>query len=234
MNKTTKEYWDNRPEIYQMTFEEFPAELFGLLPVMKSKEGAVGNLDPYKPGYMPMTESKITLHEKDWKAFSRGRGFSEYDIAEYARWHKITGQTDVLKYAFNDLWRRPYPDMDRRLYLRHIEFAKEKGAEITPQAEQSYLEMESKEEQELSFLPDSVKIDANTKNDQNDVGFDWNEADWVDGWDDEIDKVTINDKISKLKSRLAKMTSQENPPVNLKKTGKIDLNHLMYMSQREE
>ncbi len=85
----TKEYWENRPDVYEMTYSSFYDEYMYLLPIMEKKE-AQGHLDPHKNGYVAMSEQEEALHEKDWRAFSRLRGYSEYDIAEYGRWHKLT------------------------------------------------------------------------------------------------------------------------------------------------
>jgi len=139
MLQRTQKYWENRPEVYEMPFSEFLREYAELLPIMRDKEGRIGNLDLRDTGYVPMTEEEIALHKKDWKAFSRGRGFSEYDIAEYGRWHKITGQTDNLEYAINDTWRRLLPDWEMMIYLKHIERAKAQGIKLEPRIEQSYV-----------------------------------------------------------------------------------------------
>jgi len=118
----TQEYWENRPEVYQMQYIDFVSEYDECMNIAQRKE-AVGKLDPYSPNYIPMIEEEVVLHERDWRAFSRLRGFSEYDIAEYARWHKLSGQTDNLEYAINDPWRRPRLNWDSILYIKHIERA---------------------------------------------------------------------------------------------------------------
>ena len=125
----TQEYWENRPEVYQMQYQDFVEEYEGCMNIARKKE-ANGNLDPHSSNYIPMTEEEVAMHEKDWKAFSRQRGFSEYDIAEYARWHKLSGQTDNLEYAINDPWRRPRPNWEGQLYIKHIKRAISLGIEI--------------------------------------------------------------------------------------------------------
>lgn len=144
MERRTRKYWENRPEVYQMLFSEFAHEYAELLPVMQAKEGKIGKLDPHAPDYVPMTEEETALHAKDWKAFSRSRGFGEYDIAQYGRWRKLTGQADGLEYAINDPWRRGVTDWDLQLYLKHIEYAEKKGIKLEPQIERSYFSAKRK------------------------------------------------------------------------------------------
>jgi len=160
----TQQYWENRPEVYQITFGEFAREYAELLPIMRDKEGRIGHLDLHAPNYVPMTAAEIALHQKDWKAFSRARGFSAYDIAEYARWHKLTGQTDGLEYAINDPWRRPVAGWDATLYLKHIERAKAMEIQLSPQVEQSYLRTRKKEETAGAFFH-AAKKKIKMKND---------------------------------------------------------------------
>jgi hypothetical protein len=150
MARQAREYWENRPEIYEMLFSEFAREYAELSPIMQDKEGKIGKLDLHASNYVPMTEEEIVLHAKDWKAFSRSRGFGEYDIAEYGRWHKITGQTDGLEYAVNDPWRRPTPEWDVYLYLKHIELAKGKGMKLSPKIEHSYTSAKKEYEEFLN------------------------------------------------------------------------------------
>jgi hypothetical protein len=139
----TQAYWENRPEVFQMLYEDFINEYEECMKIAKEKE-AKGHLDPYNPNYVPMTEEEEKLHESDWRAFSRQRGYSEYDIAEYARWLKLSGQADNLEYAINDPWRRMYPNWGEQLYIKHIEIAISLGIEISPEVKASY-EMVKKE-----------------------------------------------------------------------------------------
>jgi len=118
----TQEYWENRPEIYLMRYNDFAKEYRECMEIAQKKESK-GNLDPHHPNYIPMTEEEKDLHARDWRAFSKQRGFSDYDIAEYARWHKISGQTDNLEYAINDPWRRLLTNWEKQLYVKHIKKA---------------------------------------------------------------------------------------------------------------
>lgn len=118
----TQEYWENRPEIYLMRYSDFADEYNESMKIAQKKESK-GHLDPHHPNYIPMTDEEKDLHARDWKAFSKQRGFNDYDIAEYARWHKISGQTDNLEYAINDPWRRLLTNWKKQLYVKHIEKA---------------------------------------------------------------------------------------------------------------
>ena len=61
-----------------------------------------------KENYVPMTSEEQKLALSDWKAFSRGRGYSEEDIKEYEKWYKLSGQQDKIPGGFNDPWRRSH------------------------------------------------------------------------------------------------------------------------------
>jgi len=133
MNERTQQYWENRPEPYTMMFKDFVEEYIECMNIAREKEKN-GNLDFYADNYIPMTEEDWLLHDEDWKAFSRKRGFSEYDIAEYARWHKLSGQTDKFDNAINDPWRRSTrPMWEETLYINHIEKALELNIELLPE-----------------------------------------------------------------------------------------------------
>lgn len=126
----TQEYWENRPEIYLMRYDDFASEYEETMKIAQKKESN-GNLDPHHPNYIPMTDEEKDLHARDWKAFSKQRGFSNYDIAEYARWHKISGQTDNLEYAINDPWRRKLlANWEKQLYVNHINKALNSEIEV--------------------------------------------------------------------------------------------------------
>lgn len=133
----TQEYWENRPEVHQMRYANFVEEYEECMNIAEKKEKN-GNLDFHSPNYIPMTEEEVSLHEKDWRAFSRQRGFSEYDIAEYARWHKLSGQTDGLECAINDPWRRHVSDWDKQLYVKHIEKALSSEMSLAPEVMEDY------------------------------------------------------------------------------------------------
>ena len=105
-----------------MRYNDFAKEYRECMEIAQKKESK-GNLDPHHPNYIPMTEEEKDLHARDWRAFSKQRGFSDYDIAEYARWHKISGQTDNLEYAINDPWRRLLTNWEKQLYVKHIKKA---------------------------------------------------------------------------------------------------------------
>lgn len=76
------------------------------------------------PG-QPLAESERELHDRDWKAFSRSRGYSEDDITEYEHWLVLSGQRDDLPYAINDPWRRKnmtpsgQQEWAMSLYIKH-------------------------------------------------------------------------------------------------------------------
>lgn len=126
----TQEYWENRPEVYLMRYSEFADEYKESMAIAKTKESK-GHLDPHHPNYIPMTTEEQVLHARDWRAFSKHRGFTDFDIAEYARWHKISGQTDNLENAMNDPWRRPsLVNWDKQLYVQHIAQALNSGIKI--------------------------------------------------------------------------------------------------------
>lgn len=126
----TQEYWENRPEVYLMRYNDFASEYEEIMKIAQKKENK-GNLDPHHPNYIPMTDEEKELHARDWKAFSKQRGFSDYDITEYARWHKISGQTDNLEYAINDPWRRRLlTNWEKQLYVKHIKKALNSKIEV--------------------------------------------------------------------------------------------------------
>lgn len=147
----TQEYWENRPEIYQMRYGDFESEYRESMKIAQKKESN-GNLDPHHPNYIPMTNEEKALHEQDWKAFSKQRGFSDYDIAEYARWHKISGQTDNLEYAINDPWRRTLSNWEKQLYVKHIEKALGSNIDISQEALRDYKTVKTELESPISNI----------------------------------------------------------------------------------
>jgi hypothetical protein len=119
-----------------MTFEEFSEEYNRVMRAVAEKE-KLGGLDPNFPlNYRPITPEEQVLLERDWKEFSRQRGFSEEDIAEYERWLALSGQRDNLPGAINDPWRRERPNWEQKLYDLHtgqVQSA-ENAAAATPAA----------------------------------------------------------------------------------------------------
>jgi hypothetical protein len=107
---------------WQMSFSEFSDEYDEVMDSVSKKEKK-GKLDPDSKNYELISEEERNLLEKDWKAFSRGRGFSEDDIKEYERWLALSGQRDHLEGAMNDPWRRTRAGHERRIYLSHIDKA---------------------------------------------------------------------------------------------------------------
>ncbi len=124
-----------------MTFDDFCAEYTAVMQAVAEKEKK-GGLDPNDlSSYKPMSEDEYALLDEDWRAFSRSRGFSEEDITEYDRWLKLSGQTDELRGAINDPWRRrqDFPGTwARRLYLSHVERRILQEREIPTEVRASY------------------------------------------------------------------------------------------------
>lgn len=171
----TQEYWENRPEVYQMQYSDYVKEYEESMTIAKRKEKN-GNLDPHSPNYISMTDEEIALHERDWKAFSRQRGFSEYDIAEYARWHKLSGQTDKLEFAFNDPWRRTLPNWESQLYVKHIENAISAGIEISSEIIDDYKRIKKELEKPIRLVEPQSDLAETPDYDNDDT--------WVDDWED--------------------------------------------------
>ncbi len=153
----TKEYWENRPNIYEMSYNDFANEYEETMNIARKKEPK-GNLDPQCQNYIRMTEEEIMLHEKDWKEFSRQRGFNDYDIAEYERWLKISGQTDKLEFAKNDPWRRQKPAWESQLYIKHIERALNLGITVSPNVMIDYINLKRDIEKRTSHLSAAVGL----------------------------------------------------------------------------
>lgn len=221
MEKTI-DYWNNRPEVYEMPYKDFYEEYSYLLPIMAEKEGN-GHLDFYKNDYIPMTNEEIALHEKDWRAFSRLRGYSEYDIAEYGRWHKLTGQTDGLMPAINDPWRRPRDPA--LLYVQHLDYALERGIHLSETVQKDYDEIKNQDNEDPFFRHASQQ--KNNSSDDDDFDFDaffddnnnggsvdidwdkWDDPEWDDNpvskEEQTASKTKKHDqKISSLRKRLKK------------------------------
>lgn len=131
---TNKEPWE-------MTYEEFSQEYNRVMEAVARKERERG-LDPdYQINYRPITPDEQALLKDDWsgwKEFSRERGFSEEDIAEYERWLTLSGQRDSLPNAINDPWRRNRQDWDKELYLEHIANSQQQGHRLSGEVEESY------------------------------------------------------------------------------------------------
>jgi hypothetical protein len=172
------EYWENRPEVYEMTFVDFAKEYEECQKTAERKESE-GNLDPHASGYVPMTDEEVALHQKDWREFSRLRGFSEEDIAEYARWHKLSGQTDGFEYAINDPWRRPRPHWDEQLYEQHIKRAVELGTKVPDEIMASYNELVKRAQERDAHRGLAHTSPAETT--QPEIAS-VDETDWVDLW----------------------------------------------------
>lgn len=125
------------PLPHEMTKGEFIKEYDTLMRTVAEKEKK-GKLDPDAKPYVPVSLEEQVLLEKDWKAFSRQRGFSEEDITEYERWMLISGQTDSLKGAINDPWRRSRPNWAETLWKLHIENAMKNGLTLPKEVRQDY------------------------------------------------------------------------------------------------
>lgn len=122
-----------KPE--QMTPEEFKAEWDKLEEYAKKSE-KIGKLDPSQPNYKPLTKKETNALSKDWREFSRMRGYSESDISEYAKWFKISGQEDRLTGARNDSWRRPIdPSV---IYKQHVDRAIVENKPVSSAAVDTY------------------------------------------------------------------------------------------------
>lgn len=108
---------------YEMTYEQFHEEFERVMEAVRAKEKK-GRLDPNAESYEPLSQEERELMARDWKIFSRSRGFSEEDIEEYERWLVLSGQRDDLHGTINDPWRRiDNFGHDKQIYLRHIEKA---------------------------------------------------------------------------------------------------------------
>jgi hypothetical protein len=109
----------NSDKISSMTFDDFKKEYYRLAEYAKNSEKK-GKLDQHHPSYVPMTPDEEKLLAKDWKSFSKQRGFSNEDIDEYEKWFIISGQANKIEGAVNDPWRRNllHDDYVRNIYVK--------------------------------------------------------------------------------------------------------------------
>ena len=134
----SRESYRNIRQPWEMTLAEFNDEYEKVMAQVSSKEKQ-GRLDPEAKPYEPLTDEDRELSAKDWKAFSRQRGFSEEDIVEYERWLVLSGQADNLEGAINDPWRRGRSDWPRQLWLKHVEKALQDGEAVPDTVLKEYL-----------------------------------------------------------------------------------------------
>jgi hypothetical protein len=128
------------PDPGDMTFEQFDSEYSGVMASVAEKEKK-GGLDLDESNYIPLTQAEQELMTRDWKDFSRSRGFSEEDIAEYDRWLVLSGQSLDIPNAINDPWRRRtnYPSgWSRKLYIDHIRRCIDEKTPLKPEVQASY------------------------------------------------------------------------------------------------
>lgn len=179
----TKEYWENRPEIYLMRYDDFAKEYEECIEIAQKKESK-GNLDPHHPNYIPMTDEEKDLHARDWRAFSKQRGFSDYDIAEYARWHKISGQTDNLEYAINDPWRRLLVNWEKQLYVKHIKKALNSEIKVSQEVIKDFQKVKNELDNSRPSFP-MQSVDENQISEDQKFNFLATEENWDDSnnWD---------------------------------------------------
>ena len=137
---------ERRPkEPWEMSYAEFVYEYERVMRAVSTKEKK-GKLDPDSQPYELISKEEQILLEKDWKAFSRNRGFSDEDIKEYERWLTLSGQRDHLSGAVNDPWRRSRFDYDKQIYLREIEKALADGRDVSPDILEQYNELKKPKE----------------------------------------------------------------------------------------
>ncbi len=145
-----KEKVDNEViDIFKMRFKSFKDEYFKIMNSVKEKEKK-GRLDPHDKSYLAMTKEDWDLMAKDWKLFSKSRGFSEEDILEYEKWLIISGQKNNIIGAINDPWRRTGISVEN-LYLKHIEKALADGHSIEEGVENDYNEIKNRKENIIDF-----------------------------------------------------------------------------------
>lgn len=107
-DKKKEKLFDMSMKVSDLTLQQFKKEYIRLAKYAKETENK-GKLNLYdKENYVPMTSEEQKLALSDWKAFSRGRGYSEEDIKEYEKWYKLSGQQDKIPGGFNDPWRRSH------------------------------------------------------------------------------------------------------------------------------
>lgn len=128
------------PKPYEMTFQQFQEEFQRVMTAVKEKEKK-GRLDPSSQPYEPLSPDEWAFMAKDWKAFSRSRGYDEEDIKEYERWLELSGQRADLPGAINDPWRRERFEHDKRMYVGHIEKAIAEGKEISEDIRKNFEEV---------------------------------------------------------------------------------------------
>lgn len=179
----TQEYWENRPEIYLMRYSDFADEYNESMKIAQKKESK-GHLDPHHPNYIPMTDEEKDLHARDWRAFSKQRGFSDYDIAEYARWHKISGQTDNLEYAINDPWRRLLVNWEKQLYVKHIKKALNSEIKVSQEVIKDFQKVKNELDNSRPSFP-MQSVDENQISEDQKFNFLATEENWDDSnnWD---------------------------------------------------
>jgi hypothetical protein len=116
---------------WQMTGPQFRRNWKDLSSYAQKSEG-LGRLDMARPNYKAMTSAEKLLHSKNWKQFSRGRGFTEPQIAKYDLWRQLSGQTANLRGAVNDPWRRTSLPGPMKMWQQHIQKATSQGHAIPP------------------------------------------------------------------------------------------------------
>ena len=133
-----------------------------------------GKLDPHDKSYVSMSKEEWDLMAKDWKEFSRSRGFSEKDIEEYEKWLILSGQKDKLVYAVNDPWRRnvPIDNFIKDIYSKHVEQAIEKGDTISNDIMSDYTKIK-KEENNTNFFKSQNKNSPEDLNFYTTTNEDW-------------------------------------------------------------
>ena len=119
-------------EPWELSYSEFISEYERVMKNVSEKEKK-GKLDPDSRPYEAISPEEQELLERDWKEFSRRRGFSEEDIAEYERWLTLSGQRDNLEGAINDPWRRSRFEHAKNIYTKHIENILANGKEVAPE-----------------------------------------------------------------------------------------------------
>jgi len=155
-NKHSKNFEELNPA--KMRFGFFESEYLNTMNKVREKEKK-GKLDPHDKSYVPMRHEEWELMAKDWKEFSRSRGFSEKDIEEYEKWIALSGQKDKLNFAINDPWRRniPIDNFIKALYIEHIENAIKEGGIVSEDVMSDYYEIKKEEESDNIIKPEEKK-----------------------------------------------------------------------------
>lgn len=121
-----------KKEPWEMSYKDFFDEFERLMASVGRKESK-GHLDPNRAPYQPLTYTEKALIRKNWKKFSRIRGFSDDDIAEYERWLVLSGRRDQLPGAIPYPWRRvQHITLPPILYRQHIERALREKRKLHP------------------------------------------------------------------------------------------------------